>query len=155
MTWSRGRCGAARPGGAKEAASYPAEPVDSGPVFDNVVVKGEIDFLAFPSPLWHEKDGTARYIGTGCAVVTTDPGTGGCPTRGAYRIEVQDDGAAVSINMEAGQARRPERAGLVRRGRAARRSPSRSATIRCSSWCRAPRCRLACRSLSTPGRSCA
>src|SRR5215472_3318952 len=40
---------------AKASASHPAEPVDSGPVFDNMVVKGEIDFLAFPSPLWHEK----------------------------------------------------------------------------------------------------
>src|SRR5205814_1215983 len=31
-----------RPAGwAKAAASYPAEPVDSGPVFENVVVKGE------------------------------------------------------------------------------------------------------------------
>ena len=107
-----------RPAGwAKEAASYPAEPVDSGPVFDNVVVKGEIDFLAFPSPLWHEKDG-GRYIGTGCAVVTTDPGTG-VPNAGAYRIQVQDDGAAVSINMEAGRhGAQNVRAWFAREGRA-------------------------------------
>jgi UbiD family decarboxylase len=107
-----------RPGGwAKEAASYPAEPVDSGPVFDNVMVKGEIDFLAFPSPLWHEEDG-GRYIGTGCAVVTTDPGTG-VPNAGAYRIQVQDDGAAVSINMEAGRhGAQNVRAWFAREGRA-------------------------------------
>jgi 3-polyprenyl-4-hydroxybenzoate decarboxylase len=38
-----------RPAGwAKAAASYPAEPVDSGPVFDNVVVKGET--TSSPSP---------------------------------------------------------------------------------------------------------
>ena len=107
-----------RPAGwAKAAASYPAEPVDSGPVFENVVVKGEIDFLAFPSPLWHEKDG-GRYIGTGCAVVTTDPGTG-VPNVGAYRIQVQDDGASVSINMEAGRhGAQHVRAWFAREGRA-------------------------------------
>jgi UbiD family decarboxylase len=37
-----------------------------------------------------------------CAVVTTDPQTGTANV-GAYRIQVQDDGAAVSINMEAGK----------------------------------------------------
>src|SRR5262249_36455910 len=107
-----------RPAGwAKAAASYPAEPADSGPVFDNVVVKGEIDFLAFPSPLWHETGG-GRYIGTGCAVVTTDPGTG-VPNVGAYRIQVQDDGAAVSVNMEAGRhGAQNVRAWFAREGRA-------------------------------------
>lgn len=86
---------------AAEAGRYAAEFVDSGPVFENVLTKGGIDMLAFPSPVWHEHDG-GRYVGTGCAVVTTDPETG-VPNVGAYRIEVQDEGAAVSINIESGK----------------------------------------------------
>lgn len=93
----RGRPGAWR----EQAAQWPAREVSDGPVFENVLAKPDINFLRFPSPLWHEQDG-GRYVGTGCAVVTTDPETG-TPNVGAYRIQVQDDGAAVSINMEAGK----------------------------------------------------
>jgi 4-hydroxy-3-polyprenylbenzoate decarboxylase len=102
---------------AAGAASYPVERVESGPVFDNVMVKDDIDFLAFPSPVWHEGDG-GRYIGTGCAVVTVDPETG-VPNVGAYRIQVQDDGAAVSINMEVGRhGAQHVRAWFAKEGRA-------------------------------------
>ena len=83
------------------AAGHPAREVDSGPVMQNVLAKDDINFLRFPSPVWHEHDG-GRYIGTGCAVVTVDPQTR-VPNVGAYRIQVQDDGAAVSINMEHGK----------------------------------------------------
>jgi 4-hydroxy-3-polyprenylbenzoate decarboxylase len=85
---------------AAAAASHPVEPVESGPVFENVLSVGRIDVLGFPSPVWHEQDG-GRYIGTGCAVVTVDPDTG-VPNLGAYRIQVQDDGASVSVNCEFG-----------------------------------------------------
>ena len=61
---------------------------------------------------------SSSTIGTGCAVVTTDPGTG-VPNAGAYRIQVQDDGAAVSINMEAGRhGAQNVRAWFAREGRA-------------------------------------
>lgn len=86
---------------AEGAAEHSAVEVESGPVFDNVVAKGEINFFDFPCPVWHELDG-GSYIGTGCAVVTTDPDTG-TVNMGAYRIQVQDDGAAASINIEAGK----------------------------------------------------
>ena len=85
----------------EQAASYPARQVDHGPVLEHALAKEEINFLRFPSPRWHEHDG-GPYIGTGCAVVTVDPDTG-LPNLGAYRIQVQDDGASVSINMEAGK----------------------------------------------------
>ena len=85
----------------EEAARQAATRVSSGPVFENVLGKQDINFLRFPSPVWHEHDG-GPYIGTGCAVVTVDPDTG-TPNVGAYRIQVQDDGAAVSINIEAGK----------------------------------------------------
>lgn len=84
-----------------EAARQAAREVSTGPVFDNVLAKEDINFLAFPSPIWHEQDG-GPYIGTGCAVVTVDPDSG-TPNVGAYRIQVQDDGAAVSINIESGK----------------------------------------------------
>jgi UbiD family decarboxylase len=75
--------------------------VSDGPVFENAVAKDDINFLRFPSPVWHEEDG-GPYIGTGCAVVTVDPETG-VPNMGAYRMQVQDDGAAVSVNIESGK----------------------------------------------------
>ncbi|HEX3925766.1 MAG TPA: UbiD family decarboxylase domain-containing protein, partial [Streptosporangiaceae bacterium] len=53
------------------AAAHPAREVDSGPVMQNVLAKDDINFLRFPSPVWHEHDG-GPYIGTGCAVVTVD-----------------------------------------------------------------------------------
>lgn len=83
------------------AADFPAQEVSSGAVFENVLAKDDIDFLRFPCPTWHQHDG-GPYVGTGCAVVTTDPETG-VRNLGAYRIQVQDGGASVSINIERGK----------------------------------------------------
>ncbi len=85
----------------KASADFPAREVASGPVLENVAKKGEINFLDFPSPVWHEHDG-GPYIGTGCAVITSDPDTG-VLNLGAYRMQVQDNGAALSINAESGK----------------------------------------------------
>ncbi|HZD14282.1 MAG TPA: UbiD family decarboxylase, partial [Pseudonocardiaceae bacterium] len=85
----------------EQSAQWAATEVSDGPVFENVLAKDDINFLRFPSPVWHEQDG-GPYIGTGCAVVTVDPETG-VPNMGAYRIQVQDDGAAVSVNIESGK----------------------------------------------------
>jgi UbiD family decarboxylase len=102
---------------ASGAAGRAAREADGGPVFDNILAKDDINFLRFPSPVWHEQDG-GPYIGTGCAVVTTDPETG-VANVGAYRIQVQDDGAAVSINMEPGKhGAQNVRAWFAREGRA-------------------------------------
>jgi 4-hydroxy-3-polyprenylbenzoate decarboxylase len=85
----------------EQSARWAAQDVSDGPVLQNVLTKGAINFLKFPSPVWHEDDG-GPYVGTGCAVVTVDPETG-TPNVGAYRIQVQDDGAAVSVNIESGK----------------------------------------------------
>jgi UbiD family decarboxylase len=85
----------------REAPRYRARTVDSGPVLENVRKGDDIDLLAFPVPRWHAGDG-GRYIGTGCAVITTDPGTGEL-NAGAYRMQVQDDGRAASVNIESGK----------------------------------------------------
>jgi 4-hydroxy-3-polyprenylbenzoate decarboxylase len=85
----------------EDAPRYPARVVDAGPVTENVVARDAVDLLRFPVPRWHEGDG-GRYIGTGCAVFTTDPETG-VPNAGSYRMQVQDDGRAVSINIESGK----------------------------------------------------
>lgn len=99
------------------AADHRARRVDSGPVLDNVVAKEDVDFLRFPCPTWHEEDG-GPYVGTGCAVVTTDPETG-TVNLGAYRIQVQDGGKAVSINIEKGKhGAQHVRAWFAREGRA-------------------------------------
>lgn len=83
------------------AADYPVRVVESGPVRENVFAAGKANLLDFPVPKWHEGDG-GRYIGTGCAVFTTDPETGKL-NAGAYRMQVQNDGRAASINIEAGK----------------------------------------------------
>lgn len=62
-----------------------------GPVFENMVKRGEIDLLSFPTPIWHPEDG-GRYIGTGCAVVTQDPDSGWV-NLGCYRVMIHDAGS--------------------------------------------------------------
>ena len=85
----------------KASPDFAAVEVSDGPVFENIVQKDDINFLNFPSPIWHELDG-GPYIGTGCAVITSDPDTG-MFNLGAYRMQIQDNGASVSINIEPGK----------------------------------------------------
>jgi UbiD family decarboxylase len=82
-----------------EASKYPAAVVDQGPICAHVL--SEVDLLKFPVPRWHARDG-GRYIGTGCAVFTTDPSTGQV-NAGAYRMQVQGDGRSATINIESGK----------------------------------------------------
>ena len=91
-----------------EATSPRFEPevVDSGPIFENVVPGRDVDLTRFPAPLWHEHDG-GRYIGTGVAVVTSDPDTGRINV-GAYRMMIQEDGRSATINAEAGKQGRAQ-----------------------------------------------
>ena len=66
----------------------------------------DVDLTRFPAPLWHEHDG-GRYIGTGVAVVTSDPDTGRI-NLGAYRMMIQEDGRSATINAEAGKQGRAQ-----------------------------------------------
>jgi UbiD family decarboxylase len=84
----------------EQASKFTVSEVSSGPVTEVVESGDEVDLGAFPAPFWHEEDG-GRYIGTGCAVFTTDPHTG-TVNAGAYRMQVQGPRAA-TINMEAGK----------------------------------------------------
>ena len=85
----------------QDAPKYTPNTVSTGPVCENILQAGDIDLLNFPVPLWHEADG-GRYVGTGCAVFTTDPHTG-VLNAGAYRMQVQNEGRAASINIESGK----------------------------------------------------
>jgi UbiD family decarboxylase len=85
----------------ENASRFPVREKDSGPVCENVISAGAANLLDFPVPKWHEGDG-GRFIGTGCAVFTTDPTTG-VLNAGAYRMQVQNDGRAASVNIEAGK----------------------------------------------------
>ena len=67
---------------------------------------GDVDLTRFPAPLWHEHDG-GRYIGTGVAVVTSDPDTGRINV-GAYRMMIQEDGRSATINAEVGKQGRAQ-----------------------------------------------
>ena len=91
-----------------EAAASRFEPefVKTGPILENVVNGPGIDLSQFPAPRWHEHDG-GRYLGTGVAVVTSDPDTGRI-NLGAYRMMLQEDGRSASINAEAGKQGRAQ-----------------------------------------------
>ena len=91
-----------------EAASPRFEPevVKTGPILENVVEGRDVDLTRFPAPRWHEHDG-GRYIGTGVAVVTSDPDTGRINV-GAYRMMIQEDGRSATINAEAGKQGRAQ-----------------------------------------------
>jgi UbiD family decarboxylase len=102
---------------AANASRYPVREVADGPVRENVLRGDEADLLAFPVPKWHAGDG-GRYIGTGCAVFTTDPDSG-VLNAGAYRMQVQNGGRAASVNIEAGKHGAAHvRAWFAREGRA-------------------------------------
>jgi len=91
-----------------EAAAPRFEPevVKTGPIFENVVERCNVDLTRFPAPRWHEHDG-GRYIGTGVAVVTSDPDTGRINV-GAYRMMSREDGRTATINAEAGKQGRAQ-----------------------------------------------
>jgi 4-hydroxy-3-polyprenylbenzoate decarboxylase len=91
-----------------EAAARDFAPAvrESGPILENVVNGSDVDLRKFPAPLWHEHDG-GRYIGTGVAVVTSDPDSGRVNV-GAYRVMIQEDGRSATINAEAGKQGRAQ-----------------------------------------------
>jgi UbiD family decarboxylase len=70
------------------AAEYEPVTLDAGPALEHVQRDADVDLYAFPSPLWHEKDG-GRYIGTGCSVVTRDFDTPWVNV-GTYRVQLFD-----------------------------------------------------------------
>ena len=91
-----------------ETAAPDFEPtfVKSGPILENVIAGRDVDLRLFPAPRWHEHDG-GRYIGTGVAVVTSDPDTGRI-NLGAYRMMIQENGRSATINAEAGKQGRAQ-----------------------------------------------
>jgi len=70
------------------ASQYDFVFTKEGSALENVQRDGEVNLLAFPSPLWHEMDG-GRYIGTGCSVVTRDLDSDWVNV-GTYRVQVLD-----------------------------------------------------------------
>lgn len=86
---------------AEQAPKFDPIPVNSAPVFDNVVDGNATDLLAFPVPRWNEIDG-GRFIGTGCMVITSDPETG-IVNGGAYRMQVQDEGRTATVHAIPGK----------------------------------------------------
>ncbi len=57
--------------------------VSDGPILENVI-DSNINLESFPTPIWHSEDG-GRFIGTGSAVITSDPESGWINI-GAYRM---------------------------------------------------------------------
>ena len=88
------------------APRFEPDVIKTGPILENVVQARDVDLTRFPAPRWHEHDG-GRYIGTGVAVVTSDPDTGRINV-GAYRMMIQEDGRSATINAEAGKQGRAQ-----------------------------------------------
>ena len=65
------------------------------------------DLTRFPAPLWHEHDG-GRYIGTGVAVVTSDPDTGRINVRRLPHDDPGERPPSAVINAEAGKQGRAQ-----------------------------------------------
>lgn len=74
---------------AAVADLIPAEEVDDGPIFENIIEGDKIDTFAFPSPKFYELDG-GRYFGTAVFMSIQDPETGDI-NLGTYRMGVLDD----------------------------------------------------------------
>ena len=58
-----------------QRARLPKQPVDDGPVKENIITGDDINLFDFPVPKWHREDG-GRYINTFQATITKDPDTG-------------------------------------------------------------------------------
>ena len=72
----------------KDLKRVPVEEVETGPIFENVLMGADVDVTKFPTPVWHERDG-GRYIGTGTYSITRDPEENWL-NAGAYRAQVHD-----------------------------------------------------------------
>jgi len=70
------------------AKNYPVRYVEHGPIMENIECEDEVNLLKVPAPIWHEKDG-GPFIGTGVAVLTSDPETGTINS-GCYRAQLFD-----------------------------------------------------------------
>jgi 4-hydroxy-3-polyprenylbenzoate decarboxylase len=66
----------------------PAQKVDDGPIFENILEQDRVDVAMFPSPRFYELDG-GRYFGTTVFLVMEDPETGDI-NLGTYRMQVLD-----------------------------------------------------------------
>jgi 4-hydroxy-3-polyprenylbenzoate decarboxylase len=72
----------------KDLKRVPVQHVETGPVFENVLMGDDVDVTKFPTPVWHERDG-GRYIGTGSFNITEDPEEHWI-NLGTYRVMIQD-----------------------------------------------------------------
>ena len=84
----------------RESEKYPVEIVDHGSITENVVIGKDVDLNIFPTPFWHKKDG-GRFIGTGVAVITSDPDDGKINV-GSYRAQLYDS-KNLGLNIERGK----------------------------------------------------
>ncbi|MEA2642307.1 MAG: hypothetical protein QOF51_3701 [Chloroflexota bacterium] len=78
----------------------PPVEVETGPVFENILLGGDVNVLQFPAPRWHEHDG-GPYIGTECLVIQRDPDDGWVNV-GTYRVQVHDE-RTLTVFIEPGK----------------------------------------------------
>lgn len=81
-------------------APMPPEEVETGPVFENILMGDDVNIFKFPHPKWHEKDG-GDYIGTECMVINKDPDSDWVNV-GTYRTQVHDE-KTVTVFIEPGK----------------------------------------------------
>ncbi len=99
----------------RQGGGIPPEEVETGPVFENVLMGSDVNVLKFPAPKWHEDDG-GQYIGTECLIINKDPDSDWVNV-GTYRVEVQDD-KTLTVFIEPGKHGRLIREKYWQRGEA-------------------------------------
>jgi UbiD family decarboxylase len=77
-----------RAAGKWEEKPLSPEEVDTGPLFENVIVGDDVNIYEFPAVKWHDLDG-GPYIGTECVVINKDPDSDWV-NLGTYRTQMQD-----------------------------------------------------------------
>jgi UbiD family decarboxylase len=67
------------------APSCEPNPVNGGPLLENIYESKDVNIRRIPTPIWHERDG-GPFIGTACMVAMKDPESGWV-NYGCYRIQ--------------------------------------------------------------------
>ncbi len=81
----------------KDIKMIPPVEVKDGPVKQNIMTGDDVDLYRFPTPIYHEED-HGRFLGTGCAIITSDP-EDGWVNLGCYRCQIHDkDKIGVGLN---------------------------------------------------------
>ncbi len=89
-----------RAAGKWEEKPLAPQEVETGPLFENVILGDDVNIYDFPAVKWHDLDG-GPYIGTECVVINKDPDSDWV-NLGTYRTQMQDS-KTLTVFIEPGK----------------------------------------------------